>query len=139
MKAQCYGITDNVLFQSNKSSILLEKNGKASISKRTKHINIRYFFITDRGNKEEVLVIWCPTGDMIGDYMTNSLQGGLFRRFKDQIMGVTQARDPGPVKTDIGVGKTETSKNKPKKGKVPGKEASPQECVCSRTLDRVKR
>jgi hypothetical protein len=34
-----YGVKDNVLFQDNKSSILLEKNGKASSSKRTKHIN----------------------------------------------------------------------------------------------------
>jgi hypothetical protein len=47
MKAQGYSVKDNVLFQDNKSSILLEKNGKASSSKRTKHINIRYFFITD--------------------------------------------------------------------------------------------
>jgi hypothetical protein len=67
MKAQGYGVKDNVLFQDNKSSILLEKNGKASSSKRTKHINIRYFFITDRVSKEELSVVWCPTGDMIGD------------------------------------------------------------------------
>jgi hypothetical protein len=51
MKAQGYGVKDNVLFQDNKSSILLEKNGKASSSKRTKHINIQYFFITDRASK----------------------------------------------------------------------------------------
>jgi hypothetical protein len=47
MKAQGYDIKDTVLFQDNKSSILLEKNGKASSSKRTNHINIQYFFITD--------------------------------------------------------------------------------------------
>jgi hypothetical protein len=70
MKAQGYGVKDNVLFQDNKSSILLEKNGKASSSKRTKHINIRYFFITDRVKNEEVSVVWCPTGDMIGDFAT---------------------------------------------------------------------
>jgi hypothetical protein len=33
MKAQGYGVKDNVLFQDNKNSILLEKNGKAWISK----------------------------------------------------------------------------------------------------------
>jgi hypothetical protein len=42
---------DNIFFQDNKSSILLEKNGKASSSKCTKNINIRYFFITDRVSK----------------------------------------------------------------------------------------
>jgi hypothetical protein len=58
MKAQGYGVKDNVLFQDNKSSILLEKNGKASSSKRTKHINIRYFFITSRVKEEELSVVW---------------------------------------------------------------------------------
>jgi hypothetical protein len=43
MKAQGCGVKDFFLFQDNKSSILLEKNGKASSSKRTKHIKIRYF------------------------------------------------------------------------------------------------
>jgi hypothetical protein len=142
MKSQGYGVEDNVLFQENKSSILLEKNCKASSSKRKKHINIRYLFITDRVSKEEVTVVWCPTGDMIGDYVTKPLQGALFRKFRNQIMGVTQPRDPGPGKTDGGVGKTETNKSKPKKGKVirvlpPGKEGAPQECVGSRTQDRV--
>jgi hypothetical protein len=140
---QGYGFKDNVLFQDNKSPILLEKNGKASSSKRMKHIDIRYLFITDRVSKEEVLVVWCLTGDMIGYYTTKPLQGGLFRKFRDQIMGVTPARDPGPGKTDGGVGKTETKKSKPKKGKEiclvpPGKETTPQECVYSRTRDRAK-
>jgi hypothetical protein len=90
--------------------------------------------------KEEVSVVWCPTGDMIGDLATKPLQGALFRKFRDQIMGVTPVRDPGPGKTDSNVGKI---KNKPKKGKAkglvpPGKKAAPQEYVGSRTRDRSK-
>jgi hypothetical protein len=136
VKAQGYGVKDTVLFQGNKSSILLEKNGNASSSKRTKHINILYFFITYQINKEEVSVVWCPAGDMIGDYVTKPLQGALFRKFRDQLIGVTPSRDLGPGKTDSGVGKTKTSKKKSKKGKllrlVPsGKEAAPWECVGS--------
>jgi hypothetical protein len=88
LQAQGYHVNDNVLFQDNKSAMLLEKNGKASSTKHTKHINTRYFFITDRINKGEVSLEWCPMGDMIGDYMTKSLQGALFRKFRDQIMGV---------------------------------------------------
>jgi hypothetical protein len=91
MKAHGYNVQDNILFQHNKSSILLEKNGKASSSNRTKHINIRYFFITDIVSKEEVSVVWCPTGDMIGDYATKPLQGALFRKFRDEIMGMVPA------------------------------------------------
>jgi hypothetical protein len=143
MNAQGYGINGNVLFQDNKSSILFENNGKASSSKRTNHINIRYFFITDRVSKEEVSAVWFPMGDMIGDYATKPLQGALFRKFRDQIMGVTPTRDPGPGNTDSGVGKTKTIKTKPSQGKVkslvsPGKKAAPQECVGSRTRDRAK-
>jgi hypothetical protein len=67
---------------------------------------------------------------MIGDYATKPLQGALFRKFRDPIMGVTPARDPGPGKTNSSVGKTETNNNKPKKVKLirvvpPGKEAAP--------------
>ena len=94
MMAQGYNVVDNVLYQDNKSAMLLEKNGKASSSKRTKHIHIRYFFITDRIEQGELSVGWCPTGDMIGDFMTKPLQGALFDKFRDQIMGVVPAKDP---------------------------------------------
>ena len=44
---QGYDVFDNIVYQDNKSSIILEKNGKASISKRTKHMNTRYYYVTD--------------------------------------------------------------------------------------------
>jgi hypothetical protein len=140
MKAQGYGVKDNVLFQDNKSSILLENNGKASSSKHTKHINIRYLFITDRVKKEELSVVWCPTVDMIGYFATKSLQGALFHKFRDQIMGVTPARDPVPGKTDSNVGKIKINPNKGKAKCLvpPGKKAAPQECVGRRTRNRGK-
>lgn len=45
--SQGYEIFENLLLQDNKSSFLLEKNGKSSSSKRTRDVNIRYFFITN--------------------------------------------------------------------------------------------
>ena len=87
LKSQGYGVLDNVIFQDNQSTMLLERNGKASSSKRTKHINVRYFFITDRISKGEVRVEWCPTKEMIADFMTKPLQGSMFRKFRDLIMG----------------------------------------------------
>jgi hypothetical protein len=66
---------------------------------------------------------------MIGDYATKPLQGALFRKFRDRIMGVTPSRYPGPGKINSGVGKTETSKTK---------KAAPQDCVGSRTRDYAK-
>ena len=52
--AQCYKIKDNCLHQDNKSSILMENNGKALSTKQKNHINIWYFFITDRVKKGEL-------------------------------------------------------------------------------------
>ena len=89
MEAQGYGVDDNHVLQDNRSSILLEKNGKASSSKRTKHINIRYYFVTDRIAMNELSVHWCPTEDMIADFATKPLQGQLFYKFRDHIMGIT--------------------------------------------------
>jgi hypothetical protein len=46
--SQGTGVIENLLLQDNKSSILPERNGKASSGKRMRHINIHYyFFITD--------------------------------------------------------------------------------------------
>jgi hypothetical protein len=89
LKAQGYGVHENILYQDNQSAILLEKNGKSSSSKRTKHINIRFFFVTDRIAQKELSVEWCPTGAMISDFFTKPLQGALFKKFRDLIMGVT--------------------------------------------------
>ena len=94
MEAQGWNLADNVLYQDNQSAMLLEKNGKASSGKRTKHINIRYFFVTDRIAKGDLNIEWYPTGDMIGDYMTKPLQGSLFRKFRDMIMGAVPASLP---------------------------------------------
>ena len=94
MEAQGYTVNDNVVMQDNRSSMLLEKNGKASSTKRTKHINIRYFFVTDRIAKKEIRVEWCSTLDMVADYMTKPLQGALFKQFRDLIMGVCLVNVP---------------------------------------------
>ena len=84
---QGYEIERNVLFQDNKSAILLEKNGKRSSGKRTRALNIRYFFVTDQIEKGCLTVEHCPTGDMIADFMTKPLQGKPFEKFRSLIMG----------------------------------------------------
>ena len=87
MEAQGYQVQKNILYQDNKSTILLENNGKRSSSKRTRAFNIRYFFLTDQIEKGNLSIEYCPTTEMIGDYMSKPLQGKLFQKFKKQIMG----------------------------------------------------
>jgi hypothetical protein len=87
LEAQGIGIKNNILYQDNKSTILLQKNGKKSSSKRTRALNIRYFFLTDQVEKGNIAIEYCPTEDMIGDYFTKPLQGKLFLKLKSLIMG----------------------------------------------------
>jgi hypothetical protein len=88
LEAQGYGAKDSVIYQDNQSAILLENNGRASSSRRTRHINIRYIFVTYREAAGEVYIEYCPTGDMIADYFTKALQGATFKKMRDLIMNV---------------------------------------------------
>ena len=97
LEAQGYKIDDNLLYQDNKSSILLETNGRGSSGKRTRHINVRYFFIADRVKSGEIRIEHCPTGIMIADYFTKALQGAQFRRLRDMIMGNTDIPLPSEM------------------------------------------
>jgi hypothetical protein len=83
--------TKAVLYQDNQAAILLEKNGQASSGKRTRHLNVRYFFITDRIGKGELTVEYCPTKQMLADFFTKPLQGSLFQALRDQVMNVDPA------------------------------------------------
>jgi hypothetical protein len=116
--SQGYGIIENLLLQDNKSSILLEQNGKALSGKRTRHINIRYFFITDGVHMKEISIGWCPTKKMVADFMMKPLQGSHFRNLRNYIMG--RVRSTKPKHDVISVGK-KTNKAVTKKSKVNGK------------------
>ena len=48
LEYQGYSATRRPLYQNNESAMVFEKNGKKSITKRTKHINVRYYFVNDR-------------------------------------------------------------------------------------------
>ena len=87
MRAQGIEVRDNILYQDNKSAMLLETNGLALSSKRTKHINIRYNYVADRVAKGDLRVVWCPTEKMIADFLTKPLQGKAFVEFRNLLMG----------------------------------------------------
>ena len=86
-EAQGYFIEENIVCQDNQSAIPLEKNGKKSSSKRTRHLNMRYFMVTDQAEKGNVVIKHCPTDEMIGDFMTKGPQGIKFAKFRKAIMG----------------------------------------------------
>ena len=88
LKGQGVHVSDSILFQDNMSAILLEKNGRASAGKRSRHMNIRYFFIADQAKSGEVRIEYCPTEEMLGDFFTKPVQGGQFYFLRDGIMNI---------------------------------------------------
>lgn len=88
LEAQGYNVKENVVYQDNTSTIKLQKNAKASSGKRTRHFDIKLFYITDLINRNEVSVEYCPTGQMLADYMTKPLVGSKFRSFRSEIMNL---------------------------------------------------
>ena len=87
ISSQGYVIKDNVLYQDNQSTILMLKNGRNSCTGNSRHVDIRYFFVKDRIDKGEVRIEYCPSFVMLVDYFTKQLQGHLFKKFRDVIMG----------------------------------------------------
>ena len=86
--------SDTIIEQDNTSAIQLEKNGWKSSSKRTKHIDVRYFYVTDRLKKKDITrIVYKPTGDMESDYFTKALQGTPFHAHRKTLMGLDGTND----------------------------------------------
>ena len=82
----------------------MKKNSKPSSGKCTRHINIQLFSITDRVDMPEVEIMWCPTKEMVADFMTKPLQGSHFRRLLDLIMettSITKRKNPSKSNTRL--------------------------------------
>jgi hypothetical protein len=88
LEAQGFAIKENVINRDNESTMRLEQNGKASSGKRTRHFNIKYFYITCLIEGKEVTIKYCPTDEMIADYMTKPLTGEKFTKFRKMIMNL---------------------------------------------------
>jgi hypothetical protein len=61
LQSQGYSINETKLFEDNKSSILLEMNGKQSSSECACHMRIRYFFVQDCEINKETTIIHCSS------------------------------------------------------------------------------
>ena len=88
LENQGYKVKGSVLYQDNESAIKLERNGQKSSSRRTRHLDIKYFWIKDKLKLEGIEVAYCPTESMVADFFTKLLQGKLFRYLRDIVMGL---------------------------------------------------
>jgi len=88
MNYQGLEIRQNIVFRDNTSTMKLEENGRMSAGKRTRHFDIKYFYITDLIKRKEITIKYCPTGSMWADYMTKPLVGKDFHTYRKNIMNV---------------------------------------------------
>ena len=65
------------------------KKGK-SMSKGSKHINIRYYFIKDRIESGELDIKHLPTLEMLADCLTKPLQGSHLRYLRDKLINIVE-------------------------------------------------
>ena len=63
-----------VLMEDNQSTIFMIKNGEG-VGGKAKHFQVRYQFVTDLQNNGNLTVRYCPTEDMIADYLTKGMSG----------------------------------------------------------------
>ena len=82
---QGYQINAATIFQDNMSTMAMVKRGQSN-SERSRHINIRYFFVKDRVEQGDVKIEYKPTGEMIADILTKPLQGSLLARLCDLLL-----------------------------------------------------
>ena len=79
----------NVLLQNNTSAIRPEWHGKSARTKRTRHLAVRYYYCSLPLNNGTIFYVqYCATKLMISDFMTKPLQGSLFWKHRNTILGI---------------------------------------------------
>jgi hypothetical protein len=75
-----------IIFQDNQSTICLANKGR-STSERSRHIKIRYFFVSHYIEAKEIVLRYSPTADMVADILTKALHGSLFVKLRGILTG----------------------------------------------------
>ena len=75
MEAQGYTLGSNLLWQENEGAQRMAENRNMSCSSKSRHIAIKFFWITDRVKQGLRCVQHCPTDIMLADFFTKPLQG----------------------------------------------------------------
>jgi hypothetical protein len=88
LEEQGYPVKENVLYPDNRSAMLLEEKGQQSAGKRSRHLNIRLFFVKVQKEKGNLSIQYCPTDKMIGDFMTKPLHSKKFEKIQQLIMNL---------------------------------------------------
>ena len=72
--------------QDNKSTMHMANKGEGNHS-RSKHINVRYFWVKQAIDDREIEIYHCPTSEMLADFMTKPTFGKSFIERRNLILG----------------------------------------------------
>ena len=86
MAEQGYEIS-SMLYQDNKSDMILEKKGRSNLGKWSRAIDVRLFPIKDSVAKGGLEILHLPTDKIVCDFFTKPLQGSKFQYFRNLILG----------------------------------------------------
>jgi hypothetical protein len=86
LEAQGYSVPPVTIYQDNQSCMALVERGRSG-AERTRHIQIRYFWVKERVTTGEVRVEYMPSEDMYANVLTKPLQGAQFIREREGITG----------------------------------------------------
>ena len=71
-----------VIYQDNNASMSLIDNG-GPCSKRSRHIDIRFFWVSDKVRDGNITIVRRPTATMWANVLTKPVQGDQFDRERD--------------------------------------------------------
>ena len=74
----------SLIIGDNQGTIALSKNGVKS--ERTKHVDVKFHFITEEVNKKTVELKWVPSEKQQADIFTKALAKPLFEKFRGELM-----------------------------------------------------
>ena len=74
-----------VLYQDNTSAIALAQKGKPA-SDRTRHVDIRYFFVKDMIDSGDFAIEYLASDMMLADVLTKPIQGARYVAMRDQLL-----------------------------------------------------
>ncbi|KAA8497461.1 Copia protein [Porphyridium purpureum] len=85
--SQGVAVSKVAVLQDNTATLALINAGRGT-TKRSRHIDIRHFFVRDLVEKGLVVLEHCRTEDMLADALTKPLQGSKFVKMRDNLLGI---------------------------------------------------
>lgn len=85
--AQSRVLGPTVIYQDNKGVIILMTNGRNAKSRTRHHLNVRFFFVSDRIQMEHLSIVYASNGEMIADLMTKSVIGKFYIFLRSRMFG----------------------------------------------------